>query len=304
MTNNVGLTDLIDNQVTQESDHTEIGRVVKVYDKQNNSPKEGNIEADVMTRDQTHTYRRIPCIGFSHPGQTYCPQVDDHVLVTDLSGRGSHHVVIGTTYTSNEHRAPHAKAGHWRHEFDSDDGKIYLEAEPSDGSKGDPNKVSIAHKPDGITKATSEITLDISDGNTIATIDVGDDKQRLVLNDNTNEFELIDDDKLGVRSDGKKVITLGSENNEQVELDNNDGSFSLTDANDNVVESDGGDNVVVDINNGEQGIHFNTATGAFSLLDAGGYGITSDGSGNFKWYHQTVDYKPGVSTSLPYSGNQ
>lgn len=39
----------------------------------------------------------------------------------------------------------------------------------------------------------------------------------------------------------------------------------------------------------DMGLELNFDTGEFTLGDGSGYGITSDGSGNFKWYHNTID---------------
>lgn len=216
------LEELVEENTKRTEKAPTVGRVTKVWAKPDNDLETGNIELNIITRGRSHEFRRVPFIAFDHPGHTYVPQVDEHVLVHFRGGRGKQPIATDVVYT-REDRAPNALPGHWRHEFDSDDGKIYLEAEPANGEAGDPNVIRIAHKDGSLENPKSVIELDISGGTTTARIDLG-------------------------------------------------------------------------IN--EQGIEFDGETGRFTLLDGGGYGIESDGSGNFTWYHESVDYVDAQNTTL------
>lgn len=183
-----------------------LGRVTKVWAKPDNKPETGNIEVNAITSGRSHEFRRVPFMAFDHPGHTYVPQKDDHVLIQFIGGRGHQPVATDIVYT-REDRAPNALAGHWRHQFESDDGKIYIEAETASGEAGDPNVIRIAHKDDPLSEPKTEIKLDISDGETNVRVDVGDDDQGLEFDNKTGRFTLLDGGGYGIQSDGKGNFT-------------------------------------------------------------------------------------------------
>ncbi len=195
------LEDAIENKRQRKEKAPFIGRVSGVFEKPDNELETGNIELNVQTRGRSHELRRIPFTAFDHPGHIYVPQVGDHVLCQYTGGHGNNILATDVTFT-REQRAPNAYAGHWRHEFNSEDGRIYLEAQPASGDAGTPNTVRIAHKQDGLSEATSTVELDISGGTPTVRIDVGDDEQGLVLDGSDGSVTLLDAGGYGIQSDG------------------------------------------------------------------------------------------------------
>lgn len=139
------------------------GRVSKVWDKQSDDLEEGNIEVNVITRSQQNEIRRVPLTHFDHSGHVSVPQEGDPIILDYTSGTGRTPVAVASTQNEqDEHRAPNALAGHWRHEWPGENDNVYLEAEPADGSSGMPDLVRMGIKPGGIQSPTTEVAVDNS----------------------------------------------------------------------------------------------------------------------------------------------
>lgn len=200
------LEDLIDERQYRHEKAPTVGRVTKVWAKPDDTPETGNIELNVITRGRSHELRRVPFIAFDHSGHTYVPQKGEHVLVQFVGGRGNQTIATDVVYT-REDRAPNALEGHWRHEFESEDGKIYFEAQPADGEAGDPNLVRLSTKDGGLGDAETEVSIDISGGSTHVRVDVGDNELGLEFDEDSGRFTLLDGDGYGIQSDGNGNFT-------------------------------------------------------------------------------------------------
>lgn len=216
-----GIKEVVQDQARSQDKSAEVGRVTKVYDKEDDVIETGNIEVNALIAGESHEYRRIPFTGFDHPGHTYCPRLGDFITVEFPTGAGGKPIATSVVHNESD-RAPNARAGHWRHEFESEDSpNLYVEAEAADSEAGEQDLVRFSLKESGLDKTLAEIRLD----------------------------------KNG--------------------------------------------NVVLQRGDGENGLSLDADTGGFTLLDDAGYGVESDGSGNFKWYHEDVDFISAESTSLP-----
>lgn len=139
------------------------GRVSKVWDKQSDDIKEGNIEVNVLTKSQQNELRRVPVTHFDHSGHVSVPQEGDPIILDFTSGRGRTPVAVASTHNEQDaHRAPNALEGHWRHEWAGEEDNVYLEAEPGDGSGGMPELVRMGIKPGGLQEPTTEVAVDNS----------------------------------------------------------------------------------------------------------------------------------------------
>ena len=156
-----GLNDITKDDARRREKAPLIGRVSKVFEKETNDLEEGNIEVNVQTVQYDHEFRRVPVIATDHGGHTVVPQVGDHVMVQFTSGRGKEPMVVGAS-TTDKDRAPHARAGHWRHEWGNDEEKLYLEAEPKDGEAGTPELLRLGIKDNGLADPTTEVVVDNS----------------------------------------------------------------------------------------------------------------------------------------------
>lgn len=167
--------DVIEDKSQRREKSPTPGRVTQVYEKEDNELETGNIEVNVLTNDNGHEFRRVPVLATDHSGHIAVPEVGDHVIVDFTLGRGRQPIVVGAGFT-DEDRAPHARAGHWRHEWgDEGSDRLYLEAEPSDGSAGEPDVVRFGIKPDGISEPTTEVAVDNTDSDTTIRLDTDGD---------------------------------------------------------------------------------------------------------------------------------
>lgn len=158
---NQGLAKIIEQKARRREKALLFGTVTKVFEKTSNDISEGNIEVNIQTQAVDHELRRVPVVAASHTGHAAVPSVDDTVIISFLHGRGREPVVIGTS-PNNEIRSPHARSGHWRHEWENNGEKLYLEATPSDHSAGTPDTVRFAIKPDGLSEPTTAVGIDNS----------------------------------------------------------------------------------------------------------------------------------------------
>ena len=170
-----GFGDVIEDKSQRREKAPTPGRVTKVYEKTDNDLETGNIEVNVLTNDDGHEFRRVPVLATDHHGHISVPEVGEHVLVDFTLGRGRQPIVVGAGFT-DEDRAPHARAGHWRHEWGEEGEKqLYLEAEPSDGSAGEPDVVRFGIKQDGTSEPTTEVAVDNTDSDTTIRLDTDGD---------------------------------------------------------------------------------------------------------------------------------
>ena len=157
--------DFIEDQARQTENSLVFGRISKVWDKQTNDIEEGNIEVNVLTKSGKNELRRVPLTHFDHSGHVVVPQEGDPVVVDYASGVGKAAVAVASSHDDrDEHRAPNALAGHWRHEWPGDSNNVYLEAEKADGSDGTPDLVRMGIKPGGLEDASTEVAVDNSGG--------------------------------------------------------------------------------------------------------------------------------------------
>ena len=158
-----GLTDHIGEKAESREKALMFGQVTKVWDKESNEIEEGNIEVNVRTVSNANELRRVPLTCFDHSGHVSVPKKGDPVVVDFTSGKGHTPVAVAATHDDrDEHRSPNAREGHWRHEWPGEGDNVYLEAEPSDGSAGQPDVVRMGIKPGGLEEATTEVAVDNS----------------------------------------------------------------------------------------------------------------------------------------------
>lgn len=190
------------------------GIVTEVYDKESNEDEEGNIEVNVATANPetqkpAHEFRRIPVLATSHNGHVGVPQVGEQVVVEFMLGKGTQPIVVGSSPTI-EDRYPHARAGHWRHEWSKEESStnLYLEAEPADGSAGTPDVIRMGVKQDGLSEPTTELVLDTSNDDPIIKADIGNDEQGIIFDGKDGGFKLLDKGGNGIVSDGEGNLTI------------------------------------------------------------------------------------------------
>ncbi len=118
------LTDLIDGRSDRREKALTLAQVQKVHGKDTVEKVEGNIELDVVTRSlagrgqstSRHVLKNVPMVSREHIGHVSVPMVGDFVWVDFTISRHKQPVVVGTAHT-DQHRAPHALEGQWRHQF-------------------------------------------------------------------------------------------------------------------------------------------------------------------------------------------
>lgn len=172
----------ISDHITETSKNVQkalvFGQVTKVWNKETENIEEGNIEVNVKTVSNTNEMRRVPVTCFDHTGHVSVPQVGDPVAIHFTASDGNTPIAIGLAHDErDEYRSPNAREGHWRHEWDTNDGSknLYLEAEPADGSAGTPEVVRMGVKPDGLEKASTEVAVDNSGQDTQIRIETDGD---------------------------------------------------------------------------------------------------------------------------------
>ena len=160
------VTDHIREVQAQEEKALFIGEVSEVHTKEGDEPEQGNIEVNVQDVGGRGVLREVAFTSTDHPGHVTVPEVGDTVVVDYVKGRGRTPVAVGLSPDDrDEHRAPNAREGHWRHEWSQESGdNLYLEAEPSDHSGGTPDVVRMGIKSGGLEDATTEIAVDASGG--------------------------------------------------------------------------------------------------------------------------------------------
>lgn len=156
--------DYIEKKAREQAQHAVIGEVTKVFEHTKESDF-SNHEANVRIQHSEEEFRKIPIVA-SYSQQARVPQTGDFVIVDFIDGQSQNPVITGFLHTRSD-RAPIARSGHWRHQFGSD-GKLFVEAEPSDHSAGDADIVRIAKKLDGLSDPSTAIELDDSGSNSIA----------------------------------------------------------------------------------------------------------------------------------------
>jgi len=158
-----GLSDHIEDKSEKNEKALIFGQVTKVWDKETDEIEEGNIEVNIKTVSNDNEYRRIPLTFFDHSGHVSVPRVGDPIVIDFTSGKGNTPVAVASSHDDrDEHRAPNAREGHWRHEWPGENDNVYLEAEPSDSSGGVPDVVRMGIKPSGLEEATTEVAVDNS----------------------------------------------------------------------------------------------------------------------------------------------
>ena len=137
-----------------------VGIVTEVYT-HTEPDDDSNVEVDVQLRDGSKSMSRVSVLP-TRTGHIDVPMVGDQVKVDYLAGPNKIPVVTERSYTPTT-RAPFARAGHWRHEFDRDaEESLYLEAEPADHSAGEPEVLRMGIKPDGLSDASTAVEIDRS----------------------------------------------------------------------------------------------------------------------------------------------
>lgn len=163
-----------------ESWNNVIGFITKVHEHDGKENRLSNHEVNVQLTHREEEFRNVP-VHTDHNGSIYVPQKGDAVEVGFLKSQTQKPFVANVVYT-DENRAPLARAGHFRREFGADAGdKLYIEAEPSDHSSGDPDLVRIAKKSDGLSDPSTEIVLD--DSGSDPEVRINTDSGSIVIND-------------------------------------------------------------------------------------------------------------------------
>lgn len=141
-----------------------IGVVQKTF--VHDSPSDfSNHEVNVKAVNENEEFKKLP-VHVSVAGEAYVPQKGDAVEVQFLGSDTQSGYVANCIYTA-QNRAPLAREGHWRKRFGPDGGPyLFVEAEPSDHSAGDPDTIRFAKKPDGLSDPTTEIEIDDSGSTT------------------------------------------------------------------------------------------------------------------------------------------
>lgn len=164
MTNVEFIRRVIENQINLGS----IGRVTSVF-VNDGTGETSNYEVNVALVNNEQEFRRIP-VHATRTGHISVPQVGDVVEVGFLNSGTQAPYVSGFIYT-NTTRPPLGKEGHWRHRFGSDSPYLFIEAEKSDHTAGDPDVVRIGKKEDGLSDPTTTVEVDDSGSTTEVTID-------------------------------------------------------------------------------------------------------------------------------------
>lgn len=150
----------IEDQVRRHARDATVGSVVRVFEHTNESDN-SNHEVSVLLRDGGKEPRRVPVLS-KRIGEAVVPQIGDTVFIEFLDGTSNAPVVTQVAH-NDANRAPLARAGHWRQEFGPERAEsLYLEAETSDHSAGEPDIVRIAKKPDGLSDPSAAVEMDDS----------------------------------------------------------------------------------------------------------------------------------------------
>lgn len=141
---------------------TTIAQVTQTIEAPSSPGDKSNVIANVIYRNSEKELRGIPVSITNHRGHTIVPQKNDWVRVEYRGPTGEFPEITAFVYTPEQLPAL-ARPGHWRHEFRQDSSSnLYIEAEPSDHSAGNPDVVRMGVKEDGLSDPTTEVAVDDS----------------------------------------------------------------------------------------------------------------------------------------------
>lgn len=150
------------------------GFVTKVFEHDGTEDQISNHEVNVQLAGRAEEMKRIP-VHTDHNGSIYVPQKNDMVEIGFLKSKTQRPYVANVVYT-DENRAPLARSGHFRRRFGPDGGPyLFIEAEPSDHSAGDPDVVRMGKKPDGLSDPTTSVEINDSGATTQVSIETDGD---------------------------------------------------------------------------------------------------------------------------------
>lgn len=286
-------TDFIKHKAGEIIRDPKIGRVVQVYE--HVSPDDNsNFECDVVVDGGTFEERAVPYNGL-HSAQISPPKVGDKVIVGYLAGDKKRPVVRNTVYT-NRDRAPLARAGMYRDEYEAGTspagagnikvtGYTQYDDNPARVDKNDLTPVHTWFQiskeqdtPNPINPHVAPMSIEMYDSPTTE-----EDSAHIKLTGNQ-----VDGD------DTKSLdVTLNFKSG-QITVEADDESAGKTmelklDVKNHTAEISGdGTNTM--------GAKFDFDNDTFRLIDGKGYGIVSDGNGDFTWYNKNVTHINGTTT--------
>lgn len=164
--------DYIQSNIKKNTRKGTLGVVTKVW--QHDDPDDvSNHEVNARLINGDEEFRRVP-VHVSRPGNVSVPQVGDFVSLAFNNSMTQKPYVNGFAYSA-ENRAPLGRAGHWRHRFGDSSPYLFVEAEKSDHSSGDPDVVRMSKKSDGLSDPTTSVEIDDSGSTTQVNIETDGD---------------------------------------------------------------------------------------------------------------------------------